>query len=145
MGSLRMFLAALTVFMSGRGVLFGFFVLSVDVMVRRLQMMVCGGMMVRGSLMVMFNRSVFGLLGHDCLLILLELGKVESKLTDSTEVVYYNDQACYFAIGGVVEALDDRRKRQREKASSPIQYRARRWQRNQRPMGVTCLLWSPQS
>ena len=94
MGSLRMFLAVLTVFMSGRGVLFGFFVLSVDVMVRSLQMMVCCGMMVRGSLMVMFNRCVLGLLGHDCLLILRELGKVEFKLTDSTGVVYFNDQDC---------------------------------------------------
>jgi hypothetical protein len=50
-------------------VFFGLFVLTVGMMVCRLQMMMCGGMVVRGSLMVMFNRSVLRLFSHDCLLI----------------------------------------------------------------------------
>jgi hypothetical protein len=53
---------------SRRRMLLGFLVLPVRMMVGRLQMMVCGGVMVRGGVMVMLGGRVFGLLCHGCVL-----------------------------------------------------------------------------
>jgi hypothetical protein len=59
-----MLLAMLTMVVSRRRVLLRFLMLPVGMMVGRLQVMVCGRMMVSGSLMMMLNGWVLGLLCH---------------------------------------------------------------------------------
>jgi len=65
---LGMLVAVLTMMVSRCRMLFGFLVLPVGMMVGRLQVMVCGRVMVRGGLMVMLDRRVFGLLCHGLVL-----------------------------------------------------------------------------
>ena len=68
-GVLGMLVAVLTVFVSRRGVLLGLLMLTVGVVVSRLQVMVRGRVMVCGGLHVMFDRRVFVLLCHGCVLL----------------------------------------------------------------------------
>jgi hypothetical protein len=67
-GVLGMSVAMLTMVVSRRRVLLGFFMLSVLMMVCCHQVMVRGGMMVCGGLPVMLDRRMFGLFCHGLVL-----------------------------------------------------------------------------
>jgi hypothetical protein len=56
--------AVLTVLVSRRRVLLGLFVLPMGVMMGRLQMMVCGSVMVGGGLPMVLDGRMFGLICH---------------------------------------------------------------------------------
>ena len=58
-GSCSMSLGKLAMFVSGGCVLLGVFVLAEIVMMRRLMVMMCGGVVVSGRLIVMLSRQLF--------------------------------------------------------------------------------------
>jgi hypothetical protein len=68
-GLLGMPVTVLTVMVSRRRMLLGLVVLPMRVMMGRLQVMVCGGVMVRGGLMMMLHGRVFLWLCHDLVLL----------------------------------------------------------------------------
>src|SRR5262249_23484191 len=63
-GLLRMPVAVFAVLVSRRRVLLGLFVLPVGVMMGRLQMMVCGSVMMCSGLPMVLDGRVFGMLCH---------------------------------------------------------------------------------
>jgi hypothetical protein len=63
-GFLRMLVALFTVLVGRGGVLLGLVMLAVSVVVRRLQMVVGGGMVPRRRQMVVFHRRVLVMFGH---------------------------------------------------------------------------------
>lgn len=60
----RMLVSLLTVLVRGRRVLFRLLVLSLFVMMSRLEMVMGGRVVFGGGLMMMFRRRMLGLVGH---------------------------------------------------------------------------------
>jgi len=62
---LRVLMRMFAVLRRSRSMLLRFLMISMIMMMGRLMVMVGGGVMVRGSIVVMFTRSMFSFLGHD--------------------------------------------------------------------------------